>query len=208
MKIIPKLVFIGAIIATIFLGKDFIDKKTFKYEDTVNKTITNYFISGNTSELKPLQDLLDSYKPDDNIVYNIQTYSNDNIWSWFEYVDGKYTCNKANLNSCQVQLEEFKILQSRLNSLYSAKSPKNNHTLMLQSSYNNISSEVKKKLTDIEKIINSPSAKNPSDSEQIRQKKCSVVQDCTNCRDGVCTCTYVSEGRSEEIKCNKDTEDK
>lgn len=204
MKKMFKFIFLGIIIAIVIFGKQYIDKKTFKYEKTVDECISNYFINSDSKALTPLSELLDKYSDDEDIVYNIQSYSSDVIWSWFAYIDEKYECNRENLNSCKIQLEEFQRLTTLLNNLYATKTPKNQYTLMLNSSYNTITTEVNKKIPSIEKAINSPSAKNPLDSEQTRQKKCSAVQDCTSCRDGVCTCTYTDGSHTEEIRCNKD----
>lgn len=205
MKNITKIVFLGVIIALIVFGKQYIDKKTFKYEEVVDKSINEYFIYSDPTKLNDLKNLLDNYSDDESTTYDIQAYSGKVVWDWLTYIDNKYSCDRSNKNSCQVQLEEFQSLNNLINTFYNIKSKKG-LTLMLKSTYSNIATQITGKITGLEKTIKSPSAKNPLDSEQVRQKKCAAVQDCSNCRDGVCTCTYIDGNRTEEIRCNKETD--
>ncbi len=204
MKIL-KIVLFVVLVVTIIVGKQVIDKKTFNYKNVVDTSVMNYFVNSDVNYLKEFAELIDKYRNDEDFVYNIQTYSNGVVWSWFSYTDGKYICDKENLNSCEAQLEDFLALSNKLVSFYGVRSSKSNYPLMLSSSYNNITTEVNKKIASLQKVINSPSAKSPANSEEIRKKKCMTAQECTNCRDGVCVCTYIAEsGKASEVRCNKE----
>lgn len=200
-----KFIVIILIVIMIIVGKKIIDNKTFDYTDIVNDSLSSYYISGIVDDLKPIIDLFEKYKSDDNIVQNIQTYSDDIIGRWYTYLDDKYLCDRSNVNSCRVQLEEFKILATRLNNLYTYRSSKG-YTIILPSVYNNLKHEGDKKIADLEKVVASPSAKSPYNSEEIRAQKCNAAVDCENCREGLCKCYYVTENKTREsITCKKDT---
>ena len=72
-KHLPKLIFVAVVLAVIFGGKAFIDYKTIDYKSIVNNGISNFFISGNTSELEPVIELLDKYANDEEI----RNYTNE-----------------------------------------------------------------------------------------------------------------------------------
>lgn len=204
MKKLGKFVVIILIVIMIILGKKIIDTKTFDYSEIVSDSLSSYYISGVTTDLKPIIELLDKYKNDDNIIQGIQTYSDNIVGGWYTYLDNKYLCDKSNVNSCRVQLDEFKVLSTRLNNLYTYKSSKG-ITIILPSVYNNLKYEGEKKITDLDKIVASPSAKSPSDSEEIRNKKCASAVDCENCREGLCKCYYVTQDKIREtVTCKKE----
>lgn len=200
MKIITLLVFVSAIL----WGKGYIDEMTFDYTDIVNNSLSSYYASGVINDLKPIVELLEKYNGNEKIRSEIQTYSFNIVGGWYTYLDGKYFCDRGNLNSCKIQYEEFNSLSSKLTGLYNYKS-KNGYTIILPSGYNNLKSEGDKKIAGLKKIIDSPSAKNPSDSEEIRAQKCKVAVDCESCRDGVCKCYYINESNGREtVTCQKD----
>ncbi len=205
-KNIGKIIFIIFIILAVFMGKKYIDNKTFDYTEIVTNSLSSYFVSGSTNELKPIIELLEKYRKDEQMVYNIQTYSFEIVGSWYLYLDDKYYCDKNNLNSCKAQLEEFKTLSTRLNDLYNYKSS-NNYTIILPSAYSNLKSEGEKKITALNKIVASPSSKNPYTSEEIRQRRCESAIDCENCRDGICKCYYITEDKTRDsVMCVKESQ--
>ncbi len=190
----------------IFFGKRYIDSMTFDYTEIVNDSLSSYYVSGVINDLKPIVELLEKYNNDEKMRNNIQTYSFKIVGGWYTYLDGKYFCDRGNLNSCKIQFEEFNALSSKLTGLYNYKS-KNGYTIILPSGFNNLKSEGDKKIAGLKKIIESPSAKNPSDSEEIRIKKCKVAVDCEGCRDGVCKCYYINENNNREVvTCQKEEE--
>lgn len=203
-KGIIKLIFVIMIVVLIIVGKNIIDKKTFKYEETLENSLSSYMVSGNASDLDPIVELLDEYANDKDIRNGIQSYSYSFLGDWYTYLDGKFDCDRYNLNSCEVQLSEFEVLNSKLENLYSIKSEEG-YSIIVTSAYNNLSSEGAKKIEGLEKIVNSPNATNPDDIEEERVQKCAVAVDCESCRDGVCTCYYLDEDRNrEELTCKKD----
>ena len=203
-KGIIKLIFVLLLVVLVIVGKNIIDKKTFKYEETVEKSLSSYMVSGNISELDPIIELLDDYANDDTIRNDIQSYSFNFLGNWYTYLDGKFKCDRYNLNSCKVQLDEFRAINNKLQGLYSLKSEEG-YSIIVTSAYNNLSSEGNKKVEGLEKLVASPNIKNPDDYETERQEKCAVAVDCESCRDGVCTCYYLDQDRNrEELTCQKD----
>lgn len=200
MKKYIKWIFLVVLIILVFIVKGMIDKKTIDYETILNDSFTSFYISSSKEDLKPAMELLNKYKNDENLRTKIQNYAFTIVGSWYKYLDEKYVCDRNNLNSCKVQLEEFKRLNNKLNDLYDYKT-KNGYALLLPSAYSNLSSEGEKKITGLEKVIASPSAKNPKDSEEIRLEKCNKAIECNNCRDGLCKCYYMDGKNREEITC-------
>lgn len=199
-KHLPKLIFIGVLLAVIFGGKAFIDYKTIDYEAVVNEGISNFFISGDSKELDPVIELLDKYANDEEIRKEMQDYGLDVVESWIAYLDNKYYCDKSNLNSCIAQLSEFENLESKLQSLYATKGEK--YTIISPADYKFYMDQIDAKLTSLEKVVESPVASSPYDSERIRITKCATATECTNCRDNICTCIYTDVDRTrEEVSC-------
>ena len=58
-KGVIKIIFVIMIVVLIIVGKNIIDKKTFKYEETLENSLSSYMVSGNTSDLDPIVELLD-----------------------------------------------------------------------------------------------------------------------------------------------------
>lgn len=200
MKKYIKWIFFVVLVILVFVIKGMIDKKTVNYEAILNESFTSFYISSSKDDLKPAIELLNKYKNDENLRIKIQNYAFSIVGSWYKYLDEKYVCDRYNLNSCKVQLEEFKGLDNKLNDLYEYKT-ENGYALLLPSAYSNLNSEGVKKVSGLEKVIASPSAKNPKDSEEIRLERCNSAVDCTNCREGLCKCYYIDGKNREEITC-------
>lgn len=200
-KNFKKIFMILLFVAVILGGKKVIDFKTFNYEETVNSSLTSFYVKGEIKYLEPVIKILEKYKTDSNKRDEIQNYSYTIVKSWFSYLDSKYTCDFYNLNSCKTQLEEFKLLNAKLNKLYDYKCT-DGYTIIIPSSYTNLKVEGEKKVKGLENIIKNPNSKNPDDSEQLRLKKCLSAVECENCRDNVCKCYYIDKDMNrEEITC-------
>lgn len=203
-KALPKILFILLIVGIIFGGKKIIDYKTQAYEDVVTAGLTKYFVSGDVTELKPVIELLEKYANEEEKRKEIQSFSLDIVASWYTYLDNKYYCDNVNLNSCIAQLVEFKVLNSKLTNLYETKC-EDGFTIIIPSSYTNLSKQGAIKVEGLEKVTNNPGAISPQDSEKIRLTKCAsiVPTDCDSCRDNLCTCYFVdSETKDKEaVRC-------
>ena len=196
-KFLPKLIFIICLVGVIIGGKKYIEYKTENYTEVVSKGISKYFVTGDTKELKPIIKLLEKYEKDEVIRKDIQEYSLDIVGSLYLYLDNKYFCDKNNLNSCMAQLDEFKILNQKLFNLYETKCD-DGFTIIIPSSYTNLKNQGASKVASLEKVIGLASATSPQDSEEIRKTKCATATDCSNCRDNLCTCSYVDEDKNKE----------
>lgn len=201
-KKFPKIIYLLLIIAAIFIGKHIIDQKNYPYKEEVNTNLTNYFIEGNQDDLTPIANLLEKYKHNKRKRTDIQNYAYSIIGSWFTYLNDKYVCNNNNLNSCQVQLDEFKNLTDKLVQINNYKS-KSGLTIILSNQYTSLKNQADQKISEIESVVKANNSVNPKNSEEIRLEKCQKSTDCENCRDGVCRCYYTSDGLREEITCNK-----
>ncbi len=201
-KKFPKIIYLLLIIAAIFIGKYIIDQRTYQFKEEVNTNLTNYFIEGQQDGLTQMTNLLEKYKHNEKKRTEIQNYAYSIVGSWFTYLDDKYICNNNNLNSCQVQLDEFKNLTDKLVQINNYKS-KSGFTIILSNYYSSLKSQADKKISDLEAIVKASNSVNPKNSEEIRVEKCQKSTDCENCRDGVCRCYYTSDGLREEITCNK-----
>jgi len=197
-QVLPKIIFLILVIGLIFGGKYVIDHKTYDYRKEVTDSLTKYFINGDTEDLEPIVKLLNTYVEDEEYRKDVQVYSADFIGSWFLYIDGKYYCSLGNKNSCVAQYKELDSLNKRLTALYEYKAD-DGYTIIVPSAYNNLTNEAASKLTALNNIINSSSARDPQNIEQIRTKKCQLTNECENCREGMCTCYYTdSDSKTRE----------
>ena len=201
-KILPKLLFLGLVVAIVLVGKHWIDVKTYDYRDEVNKSLTNYFINGNTKELNPIIDLLNEYQDDEEYRKEVQSYSAQIVGNWFVYIDNKYVCTLSNKNSCTVQFTEFVALLTKLETLYKCKA-QDGYTIIVPSTYNSLKEQTTEKITLLQKAVANSNAKNPSNIEQIRVKKCQLATECENCRNDACVCYYTDSKTNtrEKLTC-------
>lgn len=198
------IIMIILIVVTVFVGKKVIDFKTIDYSETVTKGLADYYVNGVITHLDPIVSILDEYEEETEIRNEIQVYSGEIVGSWVTYLDSKYMCDYFNLNSCKAQVAEFQSLLAKIDNLYMKKSS-DGFTIITSSLYNNLKSQIEKKIKDINVVISSPSARNPQNSEEVRLKKCVASVECSDCRDGLCKCYYVDENMNrEEIICKKD----
>lgn len=201
-NLIPKLIFIVLIVAVVVGGKYVIDHKTFDYRETVNDSLTDYFINGDAKSLDKIVDLLNEYADDENYRKNVQSYSADIVGSWFVYTDSKYACSISNKNSCMAQYTELLQLSNKLQELYKCKAD-DGYTIIVPSSYNSLLKQSQDKITTIQKAMASNGARDPQNIEQIRLRKCQLTNECERCYEGACTCYYTDNTTKvrEELTC-------
>jgi hypothetical protein len=201
-KALPKILFILLIVGVIFGGKKIIDYKTSPYEKIVDDALTKYFVSGDVTELKPVIALLEEYQKEDVKRKEIQSYSSSVVTSWYIYLDNKYYCDNVNVNSCQAQLAEFKILNNKLTNLYETKC-EDGFTIIVPSKHTDLNKQGSIKVEALERAVANPGAISPQDSEKIRLTKCATAVDCDSCRENLCVCYYVDAQTKdrEPVKC-------
>ena len=190
---------------TMFFGKKYIDFVTFDYKPVVNESLSKYYYSGDTQDLKAVKELLEKYKGNASIVKKIQNYSYETIGQWFVYIDNKYQCDKKNANSCVAQLAEFKRLVSKLEMLYQIKG--GGYFIISPNGYSLLKAEGEKKIENLTAVANNKSYESPANSESIYQAKCKAATEC-DCREGICNCSYTSKNsdgtkKIEAVKCYK-----
>ncbi len=201
-KMIPKIILLLIVVAIILGGKYFIDYKTYDYREAVNDSLTEYFITGDTDDLKPIIKILDEHADDEKYRKDLQSFSGDFVGSWFVYIDSKYECSLGNKNSCAAQHVELTELQKRLTALYECEAD-DNYTIIVPSVYNSLNDQATQKITAISNILNSPSAKDAPTIEETRIRKCSMTTECESCREGTCVCYYTDSSTKvrEELVC-------
>ena len=201
-KLIPKIIFIILIVAVVVGGKYVIDHKTYDYRTEVKKSLTDYFINGNTQSLNGIVNLLNEYVDDEEYRKNVQTYSADIVGSWFVYIDNKYFCSTSNKNSCTAQYNELSNLAKKLEDLYNCKAD-DGYTIIVPSSYNSLKKQAEEKLAGLNRAMSSTTARDPQDIEQLRLRKCQLTNECERCYEGACTCYYTDASTKvrEELQC-------
>lgn len=188
-----------------FFGRNYIRYITVDYKSVVDSSLTGYYVTGDTSKLMPIAELLNEYKKNAKIVDSVQSYSYQKVTDWFTSLDDKYLCDKNNKNSCLVQLDEFKFLVKKLNELYNVKG--GGYSIIAPKGYSALKEAGEQKIEALNAISRNQNYQNPSNSEVIYQNKCNNATDC-DCRDGICKCTYIGKNtdgskKQESIQCYK-----
>ena len=192
-----------ALVAFAFFGKKYIDDRYYDYRLDIEKGIDSYFVNGDFSSLDDSIKLLDKYKNNDEVRRGIQNYSTDYIKKQFQYVQNKYLCDIRNLSACKILFEDLKLLVKKVDGVYSKKT-NDGYTLMLASSYNQLKSEINKKITSVETVINNPNSTYAPSAEDLYERNCAIATDCDNCRDGICSCYYLDKDNiKNSIVCNR-----
>ena len=209
-KLIKKLVIFLIIFSIMFGGKKYIDYITVDYKTVVNESLAKYYVSTDAQDLEPIANLLTKYQKNANIVKNIQNYSYEKVGQWFLYIDDKYVCDKENLNSCIIQLKEFKYLMAKLELL--AKVKGGGYFILQSTIYEALKAEGESKIERLTTASKNKTYTSPENADAKYQKICADVNvdnDCKcNTSDGTCTCTYyVTDAKNnktpEEITCYK-----
>lgn len=204
-KRIFKLISFIIILVIMILGRNYIRYITVDYKTVVDNSLSSYYITGDSSKLNDISNLLGEYKKNAKIIDNIQSHAYLRVTEWFTYIDNKYQCDKSNYNSCLAQLDEFKFLVKKLETLYSVKG--GGYSIIAPKGYQALLEAGEKKIEGLQGISKNKNYVNPYNSEYIYQEKCTNAIDC-DCRDSVCKCTYISKNsdgskKQEDITCYK-----
>lgn len=203
-----KILFIvgGIIVAGLLIwgGRTFYLTQMVNYKAAVEDAIDTYSYSEQVSDLAPIADLFKKYKNHEKIKDEIQAYSYELVNEWYEYLINKYVCDLNNVNSCKLMLSELEDFEPKIDKLYNYREI-DGYTVISKNTYTNLMTKLDKKIKEIDAIIKDPSATRPLNEAEIKDKKCNATSVCSNCRDGVCTCTYTNEdGSKEDLTCKKD----
>jgi hypothetical protein len=194
-------VFVVIIILGIFWFKSFYKNNMVKYKEKVGESLKAYYISGDTKDLKAITDYFSEYEDNVKIKEDIQSYCYDEITKWQNYIAEKYVCDLQNLNSCELQLNEYNELLTKIERLYSFKEVQG-YKIITNQGHTSIVEELNKKIAYNEDIVSNFNAVSQKNEDEIRVAKCAATNDCTNCRNGnACTCVYVENGVREEVIC-------
>ncbi len=196
---------VALIVAFIFWFRGFYKNNMVNYKAKVGESLDSYYVSGDTKDLKPIMDYFIEYENNIKIKEDIQSYSYDEISKWVNYLDEKYVCTVDNLNSCELQLNEYNEVLAKIERLYTFKEVQG-YKVITNRAHSSIIDDLKKKISYNEEIISSVNAKAPMNEDEIRKDKCNKTNDCSNCRgnngiNNVCTCVYINNGVREEVLC-------
>lgn len=193
-----KIITIVLIILFVVFGKKYIDYLTLDYQSIVRDSLNTFYSSGDKKDLDPIIEILNDYDSDSQMIKNVQNYSIELIDNWFNYLSGKYYCDLTNLTSCELQKEEIDALATKIDLLYNYSAEE--VTIILPSSYRDLTAKKSEIDTNLNKVISSPRAKDPLTSEEIRLNRCKVATDC-ECRNGMCSCSYRDDNKTYSISC-------
>lgn len=172
--------------------------KNLDYERVVDFSLNSYYKSGNVDDLEEIVSFIDKYSFHEETVEKTQRYVNKKINLWYKYLDNKYTCNVDDYKVCNLLLDEFNLLNSKVINLYSYKSKKG-FKLLIKGDYDLLIDQANKKVDDINRLF-----------EYLEYQKdinhfsnCSLAI-CTTCSNGLCNCTYVDDSnKSIDIICEQ-----
>ncbi len=205
LKTLLKFIILGGFVAAIVFGIKYINRKTFDYTDTIRTGLNRYNITGDKKDLYAIVELMDDYEDDREYISKMEDYASKEIQKLYDYVNGKYLCDKNNLNACNQALEEMKTLVDRVEVLYAYKSG-DGSDIINPSKYQSIKREGENRIKAIESVIKSYASKNALNSEEIRLQRCENATDC-NCSNNnqTCQCSYSTQHVKIGIVCkNKD----
>lgn len=202
-----KIIFViaGIVLVILFFvgGRSFYLNKMLNYNAIVKDTINLYYVTEKTADLEPISELFEKYKGNDEVRNKIQEYSYEMVNDWFVYYTTKTVCDINNSNTCKAMASELEQLLPKISKLYNYREI-DGYTIISDAAFELLESQINKKIEDIDNILKDPNAKRPLNEAEIRENKCNSTNDCTNCRDGVCTCTYTNtSGAKEELVCKK-----
>ena len=198
-------VIVALVVAFIFWFKGFYKNNMVNYKAKVGEALNNYYVSGDTKDLKPIMDYFVEYEKNVKIKEDIQSFDYDEVSKWVNYIDEKYICSVDNLNSCELQLKEYNELLAKIERLYSFKEVQG-YKVITNGAHTSITEDLKKKIAYDEEVVSSVNAKAPMNEDEIRRDKCSKTNDCSKCSGNngtntVCTCVYINNGVREEVLC-------
>ena len=133
-KHLKKIIILVLILGTFFGTKAIFKNNIINHEKIVNDALNSFYISGSSTDLKPVIELLNKYKNNDEKRVEIQSISYNTINSWYNYLNEKYLCDTKNVNACTAQENEIALLNSKLETLYNTKAEESN-TIISATSY-------------------------------------------------------------------------
>ena len=200
-KLISKAAFLALIISIVWFGKWFIDYKTFNYKATIEEALDKFYVSNLVSDLQPIVDLLNTYEKEEEIVNKIQVHVGNVVKEWYEFIDGKYICDKANKMACVAQMDEFTNVNTKLGVIHGVKS-KNGTIIIDPKGYVELSSAGTKLVKNLKSRVLSAGTTNPLNSQEIYEQRCEQAVECDSCRDTNCKCYFIDSDKSRmEITC-------
>lgn len=161
--------------------------KNINYEEIADDALSAYYITGDPSELDEILYFLDDYSFHEETVEEVQRYVNKKVNSWYEFLDNKFTCTIDNNLACNVYLEEFLVLNSKLVVLNEKVSEKG-LKLMIRGDFEIIYDQASKKVDNIRFLINY--IESQKDVDYLTNCSLAVCNECVN---GICKCTYTDE---------------
>lgn len=198
MKNVGKILFLVIIVVGVFLGKKFIDDYAVDSSTVINDSLRKYYVSGLSSDLEPILDLLEKYSSFDDKKQDIQVAAVEYIDDWYNYVQLKYLCDTSNLNACSTQLDEVDLIEQRIEVLYNTRTS-DGITIILPSHYQALVTKVSQIKENITDVTDSKRSKNAKSSEDIRLERCSNVN-LSNCScyssSTFCTCSYTDANKN------------
>lgn len=204
------LTIVGGVIILVILGfiiYNFYITKMYNYKDISKTAINNYYVSGEVDDLKSIPELFKKYKKKEEIKQDIQKYNYSLITEWFLFLDNKYICNVENMNSCKIKKNEYNSLIEKVNNLYNYRNIEG-YTIISKTDYKNLIDDLNKKIESMNDTIKDPNAKRPLNEVEKKEEKCNSTNNCSECRNGICICTYLDENNArQEITCKKNLPD-
>lgn len=207
MKKALKFILIAGIIGgLVYGGLKILDIVTYDYLKVVDDSLTKYYSSASKADLEPATLLLDKYIEDYEKIEAIQERTNEVVDGWVTYVSTKYLCNNTNANACSVQLEELKILETKIGDLGNVESDEG-EVLIASGDCDRQKDKVKAMIKTVDAIVKNKNSTSPKSDFEIEKEKCMKVVStaCENCsKTGVCSCNYIyPNGNKEVLTCYK-----
>lgn len=205
-KILGIVALVIVLIIFYFLASAFYMNKMYNYKKDVKDAIDLYYTSLNVNDLEPIPELFKKYEKNEKIKSEIQSYSKDLVVEWFDFLSSKYVCDLENVNACKLQLNELSELNPKIDKLYNYRDI-DGYRIIDEKSYKMIKTNITEKMAKIQEIVADSNAKRPLNEVELREQKCNATNECEDCRNGICTCTYSESGKAREtILCKKNIE--
>ena len=200
-----KIFIIIAFFLTIIIGKKVIDSKTYDFTEDVRTSLNRYYVTGDKRDLDKIVDIMDKYENDRDYIGRLEDYASKEVEKMYNYISGKYLCDKKNKNACPQALDELNKLNDKIDVLYNYKS-KGGSDIINPSTYNSLNRLGEQKTQQMESIIKSFATTNAPSSEDVRLVRCEKAVEC-NCNNNspTCSCKFNTDKVSITLTCkNKD----
>ena len=202
-KLITLAIMIVLGVGAFFIGRSYYYNNIYNYTRIINDSLENFYVSWQTSDLDPISVVLDKYKENDSKLLDVQNKIYNNLDGWIDYLDGKYICDGANVNSCRLYYNELINMDTNIKKIFAYRDG-----MLSQDKYQLISDNIEVRIEEVKEIIDDPASVRSKNYEEIRLGKCEKALECSECRAAMCECTYVNgENKKESIICkNKQQE--